>query len=124
MISVEYANAYTEVLEILKYISQEDYQKIPQSKITLLEQNANYDYFFFYNPIETLENQNVSKIAKTIIAIFFRDYWANDIQRQKIITFQKNTKLRLEEEKIKIYNSSKIFKNKIKTENYVDTNFI
>ena len=32
MISVEYANAYSEVLEILKYISKEDYEKIPNSK--------------------------------------------------------------------------------------------
>lgn len=38
MISVEYANAYSEVLEILKYISKEDYEKIPNSKIELLKQ--------------------------------------------------------------------------------------
>ena len=37
MISVEYANAYSEVLEILKYISKEDYEKIPNSKSSILE---------------------------------------------------------------------------------------
>lgn len=30
------------------------------------------------------DEQNVSKKAKTIIAILFRDYWATDIQREKI----------------------------------------
>ena len=39
MVSVEYANAYTEVLGILKYISKEDYEKIPNSKIELFETN-------------------------------------------------------------------------------------
>lgn len=29
MVNLEYANAYSEVLEILKHISQEDYDKIP-----------------------------------------------------------------------------------------------
>ena len=33
MISSEYANAYTEVLEILKYIPKEDYNKIPKETL-------------------------------------------------------------------------------------------
>lgn len=33
MISMEYANAYTEVLEILKFIPKTDYNKIPQDMI-------------------------------------------------------------------------------------------
>lgn len=33
MVSVEYANAYSEVLGILKYISREDYEKIPKNRI-------------------------------------------------------------------------------------------
>ena len=30
MVNIEYANAYSEVLEILKYIPVEDYKKIPR----------------------------------------------------------------------------------------------
>ena len=33
MLDLEYGNAYKEVLEILKHISQEDYDKIPEEKI-------------------------------------------------------------------------------------------
>ena len=33
MADIQYANAYTEVLDILKHISKEDYEKIPKSKI-------------------------------------------------------------------------------------------
>ena len=34
---VPYANAYQEVLEILKYIPKEDYQKIPKEKLNCLK---------------------------------------------------------------------------------------
>ena len=37
MENLEYANAYSEVNEILKSISKEDYEKIPKSKIELFK---------------------------------------------------------------------------------------
>lgn len=83
MVDIKYANAYSEVLEILKYIPVEDYNKIPKNKIELFKTNANNDYSFKYNPNKTLDEQNVSKTAKAIIAILFRDYWATEIQRKK-----------------------------------------
>lgn len=111
MISVEYANAYSEVLEILKYISKEDYEKIPNSKIELFETNYNKDYIFKYNPNKTLDEQNVSKTAKAIIAILFRDYWATEIQKEKIISKQNYDRIKLEEERKSRYNSNNLFKN-------------
>ena len=111
MISVEYANAYSEVLEILKYISKEDYEKIPNSKIELFETNYNKDYIFEYNPNKTLDEQNVSKTAKAIIAILFRDYWATEIQKEKIISKQNYDRMKLEEERKARYNSNNLFKN-------------
>lgn len=109
MVSVEYANAYTEVLGILKYISKEDYEKIPNSKIELFETNQNKEYKFEYNPNKTLDEQNISKRAKAIIGILFRDYWATDKQREKIIAKQKYDRNKLEEQKRKKYNPDEIF---------------
>lgn len=111
MVSAEYANAYSEVLEILKYISKEDYEKIPNSKIELFETNHNKEYIFKYNPNKTLDEQNVSKTSKAIIAILFRDYWATEIQKEKIITKQNYDRMQLEEKKKERYNSDNIFKN-------------
>lgn len=112
MIDIEYANAYSEVLEILKYIPIKDYNKIPKNKIELFEKNANDEHRFIYNPNKTLEEQNVTKRAKAIIAILFRDYWANEIQREKIIKKQNYDRVKLEEEKRQNYNPNNIFKNK------------
>ena len=112
MINIEYANAYSEVLEILKYISKEDYEKIPISKIQLFETNQNKEYIFEYNPNKTLEEQNVSKKAKAIIAILFRDYWATNEQKNKIIKKQTYDRQLLEEQKKGLYDIENIFKKK------------
>ena len=110
MISLEYANAYSEVLEILKFISKEDYEKIPVNKIELFKLNSNKEYEFTYNPKKTLDEQNVSKRAKAIIGILFRDYWATEVQREKIIKKQRNDRLILEEQKKSLYNIDNILK--------------
>ena len=106
MVDIKYANAYSEVLEILKYIPVEDYNKIPKTKIKLFKTNANNDYSFNYNPGKTLEEQEVSRITKGIIAILFRDYWATEIQREKIISKQKYDRIKIEEEKRTQYNTN------------------
>lgn len=92
MADIQYANAYTEVLDILKYISKEDYEKIPKSKIKVFEENSNKNYSFTYDKNKTLDEQNVSEIAKAIIAILFRDYWATKEQRYVIIKKQQEIK--------------------------------
>ncbi len=112
MIDIEYAIAYSEVLEILKYIPVEDYNKIPNNIIKLFETNANNSYNFSYNPDKTLEEQEVSKIARGIIAILFRDYWATDTQKEKIIAKQNYDRQKIEQQQREIYNPEEIFKNK------------
>ena len=92
MADIQYANAYTEVLDILKHISKEDYEKIPKSKIKVFEENSNKNYNFTYDENKTLDEQNVSEITKAIIAILFRDYWATKEQRYIIIKKQQEIK--------------------------------
>lgn len=115
MVDIKYANAYSEVLEILKYISKEDYNKIPKEKLEVFKINANKDYTFDYNPNETLQEQNVSETARIIIAILFRNYWATEEQRKKIIRVQQQERIKIENEKKEKYNSDELFKNKKET---------
>ncbi len=113
---MEYANAYSEVLEILNYVSKEDYNKIPESMIELFKKNNNKNYKFKYNSSKTLDEQNVSKKAKIIIAILFRDYWATEKQREKILAKERYDIQKIEQEKYEKYNSENIFKNKSDTD--------
>lgn len=119
MINLEYANAYSEVLEILQYISREDYNKIPKKQIELFEKNANPNHNFVYNPLKTLNEQDALKITKGIISILFRDYWATDIQREKIIAKQNYARQILEEEKREKYNPNNIFNNEKEIKNVI-----
>lgn len=114
MVTTNYKIAYSEVLEILKHISEEEYNKIPNDMIELFKINANNDNEFVYNPNKTLEEQNVSETARTIIAILFRDYWATETQKEKIIAKQNYDREKIKEEK---YNYNNLFnKNKKETE--------
>ena len=112
----EFSNACYEVLEILKYIKKEDLEKIPQEEIQILKKNANYNHSFYYNPGKSIKEQEVSKLAKGIIAQYFCKYIATEKAKEKIKLKQKYDLQIIENEKEKMYAYEKIFdNNKIKS---------
>ncbi len=114
MVNNKYGIAYSEILEILKHIPIEDYNKIPKSEIELFKAYADDNYTFTYDSTKTLAEQNVSDITKGLIILLFRDYWATEIQRNKIIAKQNYDRIKLEEEKEAKYNSYKALDNNYK----------
>ena len=113
MVDIKYSKAFSEVLEILKYISKEEYEKIPLEIIELMEDNCLKDYKVEYNQNMTLTEQNFLEETKYIIAIFFRDYWATDVQRNKILLKEKQDDYLENLEKEKNFDTD-VFKNKLK----------
>lgn len=111
MIDIDYKRSCKEVIEILSYIPKEDYTKIPANIINVLENDKDEDYSFEYDPRKTLDEQNVSKQAKTIIAIFFRDYWASEYQRKVILKNESIYINKKEDEKKGKYNPDEVFRN-------------
>ena len=73
-VNIEYANAYSEVLEVLNHMSKEDYNKIPKDMLEMFQTNCNNEYQFRYDLNKEFEEQGISKRAKLILAILFRDY--------------------------------------------------
>lgn len=114
MVNNKYGIAYSEILEILKHIPIEDYNKIPKSEIELFESYADNTHTFDYDTNKTLEEQNVSDITKGIIILLFRDYWSTELQRKKIIAKQNYDRNKLEEKKKEKYNPDNIFSNQHK----------
>lgn len=53
--------------------------------------------FFNCDPDKTLDEQHISKIAKVVIRLLFRDYWATPEQRETIVKMRdlKRKELRL-----------------------------
>ena len=112
MIAENYACAYKEVIEVLKYTKREDVNKIPKSRILLWRINMNKDYDFKIDTTKTLEEQNLSKEAKAIIANIFKKYWATDYQKERIEAKEKYDIEQMEKEKYKKYNPDDILKNR------------
>lgn len=112
MIAENYACAYREVIEVLKYTKREDVNKIPKSRILLWRTNMNKDYDFKIDTTKTLEEQNLSKEAKAIIANIFKKYWATDYQKERIEAKEKYDIEQMEKEKYQKYNPDDIFKNR------------
>ena len=123
MIAENYACAYKEVIEVLKYTKREDVNKIPKSRILLWRINMNKDYDFKIDTTKTLEEQNLSKEAKAIIANIFKKYWATDYQKERIEAKEKYDIEQIEKEKYQKYNPDDIFKKrKETTEKYIENN--
>lgn len=112
MIAENYACAYREVIEVLKYTKKDDVNKIPKYRILLWKTNMKKDYDFKVNPNKTLEEQNLSNEAKAIIANIFKKYWATDYQKERIEEKEKYDMEQLEKEKYEKYNPNDIFKNR------------
>jgi len=114
MINSTYAKAYTEVLEIIKYFSKQEYEKIPKEKIEFYKKNRDKNYNFKINPTIDLDKQNVSKEANAIIINLYKDYYATEEQKIKIDQILKLNQEKEEQKKLEKYNPDNIFKNKPK----------
>ena len=112
MINNAYAKAYTEVLEIIKHFSEEDYAKIPEEKIEFYKKNMDTNYKFTIDPEIDLSEQNISKEANAVIVNLFREYFATEEQKVKINEILELNRLKSEKEKREKYNPEDIFKNK------------
>ena len=114
MDNIEYQNAFTEILEILTYISKEDYEKIPNHLIEIFENNSNKTYKFKYDYKKSLEEQGCSDITKTILSLLYRDYWAENDEKRDLLLEEKKLRNKYQNELIEWYNPDDIFKKKNK----------
>ena len=122
MITKEYAMAYTEVIEILKYVPDEDVKKIPEEKLEFYKTNMDKEYSYKLDMTKEFEEQEMSNITKAILANIFRDYWATPYQKERIEAKEKYDLEKLEAEKREKYNPDNIFKNKKEEAVVEDTN--
>ena len=120
MVNSTYAKAYTEVLEIIKYFSEEEYAKIPIEKIEFYKKNMDRNYNFTIDPDIDLAEQSISIEANAIIVNLFRDYYATEEQKIRIKEILELNGKKEEQEKREKFSPDNIFKNRtttIKTKN-------
>ena len=84
MTDLEYSNACTEVLEIIKYFPDEDVEKIPKSLILSFETYKNKSYKPKFNFRNSLDLIGLDPNAKAMLGIIFENYWCpTDEERDK-----------------------------------------
>ena len=105
----EYSKSFTEVLTVLKYIPKEQLNKIPKDILQILNKNCDKNYIYELDFNKNFGEQNISKIALSILSIFYQDYWANEAQKSKIDQKDLDERNLLEEEKRKNYDPNVLF---------------
>ena len=114
-----YKKAYKEVVEILKFVSKENVDKIPKEMLDMFEEEQDKEYNFKVDTTKSFEEQELLEETKAIFSNIFRDYWANDYQRKVIIEKENMDRIKWEEEK---YDPKDLFKNNQKNFNKQNNN--
>lgn len=105
----EYARAYVEVLEVIKYLKKDEYNRIPKEKIELYEKYKDVTYKFKYNSKKPLDSQ-VSFETKNVLANLFLKYISTQEDRTEF--YNKERKEWYENEINKDLKLNPIFENK------------
>lgn len=109
--SDSYKLAYTEVLEVLKYMPK-DAEKIPPQMMLFLQESQDKSYKYNFNINISINEQPMSNITKAILANFYRDYIATPEQRAKILQMEEYEIEKYEEAQREKYNPDNLFKSK------------
>lgn len=120
MMEDNYSKAYKEIVEILKYVPEESVNKIPKEMRDLFEEEQLKTYSFQIDTEKSFEEQELLEETKAILAIIFRDYWATDYQRARIIEKENKDREELENQKTEKYNLDSVFKNINTTRNDIN----
>lgn len=79
-----YSKAYTEVLEILKSIPEEQYNLIPKQEIEFYTKNADREYKFEFDPQIPLEKQKILRETYVVLVTIYRDFFLDD-KKKKVL---------------------------------------
>lgn len=105
----KYPKAYKEVIEILKFVPEEDLVKIPKEMIEMFNKKMDKKYSFTIDLEKEIEEQILLDETKAILANIFMDYWATEQQRFEIKTKKMYEMQKLEGEKKQKYNPDALF---------------
>lgn len=110
-----YKQAFTEVLEILSYLSKDNYNKISKELINAIESNRDTDYLYYIDTTKSLEEQEMLEETKAILFNIYRDYLADNNTKQQILNYQNQENIIKEQIKSQNIKINDMFTQKSKT---------
>ena len=80
-----YREAFTEVNEILKYLSEDLLKKIPKEFIDNIKENMSTSYILKYDNTKGINEQNLKQETRAILSVIYRDYICDENIKKEII---------------------------------------
>lgn len=106
----DYRKRLVEVDEILNYLDEEEYEKIPKDVIQAIKDNKDNEYTWKYDETKELKDQDVSKDTIAILSYLNMEYLLNEEQRKVMEQIHQMNEDKLEKEKREKYKSEDLFK--------------
>lgn len=106
-----YRDGLAEVDMILNYADEESLNKLPYSLKKFIKENKS-NYNAQINPEKDLKDQKLLYETKVILSVLYRDYWAPQEEREKLLENEKKELLQIQNSKHKKYSYYNLFKQK------------
>lgn len=78
-----FSKAATEVLEILNYVEDEEFNKIDKTFINMLEKCKDENYEFKINENDDFDSLVLTQKTNDLLAYIYRKYWANEEEKKE-----------------------------------------
>lgn len=121
MENIEYSNSLYQINEILKYMEPNLKARIPKKFISYFENNKSQEYNWTIDKSLPLEKQDLLPTTKEILAVLYKDFICDDVERVKLEKTLSNNEIKYQEELREKYNPDNIFKDRQKNTEYVET---
>lgn len=112
MVSVEYSEAITETLDILKHTRKEDVMKISPKFMEYLNNNASRTYKPDLDHSKKIKDMQLKRKTKAILAIIYKNFWCNDDERKEFNSTLKYNEIRYQAALREKYDPNNLFKKK------------
>lgn len=100
-----------ELDEVLRFLSAEDRNKIPEDIRNSIKQLKDKNYIWNYDSSKELKEQKLNRKTIAMLAYLNTEYLLNDEQKELMKKIHQNNEEKLEKNKQEKYNSNNIFKN-------------
>lgn len=111
---MEYEKCLVELDEILKYLKEDERDKIPYEIRKAIKEKKDKQYNWNYDESKTLSEQNINRKTIAMLSYLNMEYLLNGEQKKLIEKLHELNEKKIEREKTEKYSIDNIFKNNIK----------
>lgn len=106
------SKAHTELNEVIKRLSKQELEKIPEQVIKNIQETMDKEYIWRYDNTKELEEQNLMVETKALIVEMYERYLCSEDKKEFWNNYDRICLNMIEEKKKEEYNPDNIFKTK------------